>query len=171
MDTSETIDAEVLAAFLDESDEALATVDQGFVMLESQPDDSDTLNAIFRAIHTIKGNSAFFGLLRVKRLAHQMEDLLALMRDRKVQPGHREISRLLAGLDQLKVMLGRVRRGQPELDAQGEPALDALLRDLRQATASQGSSRPGWSSVWKQLHELSASVAATDFAPAVETLR
>ncbi len=60
------IDPELLAGFVDEALEGLATLDSLFVKLEAEPANLDIINAIFRPVHTVKGNSAFFGLMKVK---------------------------------------------------------------------------------------------------------
>jgi two-component system chemotaxis sensor kinase CheA len=165
------MDPEVLAAFLDESEESLQTVDLGFVTLESQPKDLETINAIFRAIHSIKGNSPFFGLMVVKRLAHQMEDLLALMREQVVQAGHAEISCLLAGLDLLKGMLRNVRAGEPELRAGEEGALEAALSSIKAAAVKPAEAPETWQEVWRQLDGLGALTGAAEITGAVSALR
>ena len=85
-DTEFEIDAELLAGFVDEAEEGLEAVDGLFVTLENDLKDVETINAIFRPIHTVKGNAAFFGLMSTKRLAHEMETVLTLARDR-LAPG------------------------------------------------------------------------------------
>ncbi len=166
------IDPEVLAAFLDESDESLAGVDLSFVALETNPDDMETINGVFRAIHSIKGNSAFFGLMRVKRLSHQMEDLLSLMREKKVLAGRAQISCLLAGLDVLKRMLRNVRQGDPELDVADDPALEALIARLREAaTLGAAAPRQTWEAVWQDLRQLGEQIVSPNGRTLYERLR
>jgi two-component system chemotaxis sensor kinase CheA len=166
------MDPEVLAAFLDESDDSLAGVDLRLVGMETTPDDAETINGIFRAIHSIKGNSAFFGLMRVKRLAHQMEDLLSLMRDKKVLPGRVEISCLLSGLDVLKEMLRNVRQGDPELSPDADLGLEALITRIK-AAAIAGTIAPPetWGHVWQDLLQLSELAKTPDDIAAFERLR
>ena len=69
-------DPELLAAFLDETQESLGTLDSLFIQLEANPADTQTVEAIFRPVHSLKGNSAFFGFMQAKRLAHVMESVL-----------------------------------------------------------------------------------------------
>lgn len=122
------MDPGALLAFLDESEEALACLDAELVGLEGAGPSARSVNASFRAIHSIKGNAPFFGLNEVKRLAHRMEDLLAVLREARASAGREAVSSLLAGLDLLRAMLRRVRQGQPELDPASEGALDACSR-------------------------------------------
>ena len=114
-DDTYCVDAELLAEFVDETLELLGTVDGLFVDLEQCPDDSEVINAIFRPIHTIKGNSAFFGLMKVQALSHEMETLLDLVRNEKVPPAKPVINVLLAGVDALREMFERTRRDESEI--------------------------------------------------------
>jgi two-component system chemotaxis sensor kinase CheA len=166
------MDPSALAAFLDESEEALQTLDTEVVQLEAEPHDLATLNAILRAVHSIKGNSPFFGLVQVKRLAHRMEDLLALVRQQQVRAGRDAISSLLAGVDLLKAMLRNVRQGRAELDAASEATLDTVLERLSGALhAGRPGADGGWQSVWRQLDELTLVSASPEPRALLEGLR
>jgi two-component system chemotaxis sensor kinase CheA len=149
------MDPSALLAFLDESEEALQTLDAEFVRLEAEPRKLGTINAILRAIHSIKGNAPFFGLVQIKRLSHRMEDLLALLRQQEALATREAVSSLLAGVDLLKAMLRNLRQGQAELDPSSEPRLDAVLERLSGALhAGRPRAEAGWQSVWRQLDEL-----------------
>lgn len=149
-----SVDPELLAAFLDETEEALGGLDALFVCLESAPDDRQTVEAIFRPVHSLKGNSAFFGFLQAKRLAHEMETILDHVRKGRARATRPVIDVLLMGVDGLKGMLARLRAGAPEvIDAVAHEALvqrvmevgggcagpavdwDATLRDLEAVQA------------------------------------
>ncbi len=120
-------DPELLAGFLDEAEEALATVGRLFIDLEHAPTDHNTIEAIFRPVHSLKGNAAFFGLLSIKRLAHEMETVLDQVRKGRL-PGDRPvIDTLLAGLDLLGAMVARVREGGVDDDP---AALEPLSQRL-----------------------------------------
>src|SRR3982075_3148073 len=68
--------------FLAEVDELLQRVEESLVDLERAPDDQALLNEIFRAAHTIKGNSATIGHTRMAALTHAMETRLNDVRKR-----------------------------------------------------------------------------------------
>jgi two-component system chemotaxis sensor kinase CheA len=68
--------AEILQIFSAESEENLREMELAFVQLESTPDDAETLQAIFRAAHTIKGNAAGLGFPALARFSHTVEDVL-----------------------------------------------------------------------------------------------
>ena len=93
------VDEEVFQGFIAEASEDLAGVESAILELETRPDDRTLLDAIFRPIHSIKGNSAFFNLNTLKQFTHELEHLLDSLRRGK-QPVHPEtISILLQGAD------------------------------------------------------------------------
>ena len=139
------IDPELLAGFVDEAEEGLATLDSLFVALEADPSDIDTINAIFRPVHTIKGNSAFFGLMKVKELAHEMETLLSMAKDNKLVPDQLIISILLSGIDKLKEMLSNARDGQTEIED------DAQFRKLVQQVIDARELKCDTDELWNEL--------------------
>ena len=73
-------DDEFLWEFLVESYENLDNIDSRLVALESNQD-PDSVAAIFRSMHTIKGTSGFFGFALVERVGHVAENLLGRIRD------------------------------------------------------------------------------------------
>ena len=77
----EAFDLELLAAFITESEEQLEAAQEHLLVLESDPQNADALNALFRACHTIKGNAGFMKIdPTLKHLAHDAETVLSLCR-------------------------------------------------------------------------------------------
>jgi two-component system chemotaxis sensor kinase CheA len=118
-------DPELVREFLVESEELLETVDEGMIALEAAPDDTELLNRIFRALHTIKGTSGFLGFDPVIRVSHRAEDVLNALRRGELKLSRRIIDVLLRARDQLGRMLGDIRNNQL-----GEYALEPLLSEL-----------------------------------------
>ncbi len=109
------IDPEVLAGFIDETVENLQAAEQMFIHLEANPDDIETVNSIFRPIHSLKGTSGFFGLIKTKELAHSMENLLDAVRKGEKKATKEIINALLPGIDQLNLIFENVRSGKEEI--------------------------------------------------------
>ncbi|WP_193388395.1 Hpt domain-containing protein, partial [Anaeromyxobacter sp. PSR-1] len=68
-----------LAEFVSEAQETIDALGHGLMRLEAgghEDPDPDLLNGVFRAAHTLKGLSSMFGVERLTRLAHALEDLL-----------------------------------------------------------------------------------------------
>jgi two-component system chemotaxis sensor kinase CheA len=75
--------AKYVALFASESRENLATINQALLELERRPDATESINELFRAVHTLKGMSGVMGAAYsgVAELAHELESLLSLVRD------------------------------------------------------------------------------------------
>ncbi len=153
-------DPELLAGFFDESQETLGTLDALFIRLEAAPGDLGIIEAIFRPIHSLKGNSAFFGFMEAKRLAHEMETLLDHVRKGRMQASRAVIDVLLAGTDALKAIFLRLRAGGPEVD---DPAALAALIDRVTALSGVGSAPPAEdaSQALKDIEILAAALGST----------
>lgn len=98
-------DTSLVAEFINEAREHLLTVEQDFLAIEKGGQDQETINRIFRGIHTIKGSSGIFGFKNIGKLSHTMETMLSLMRDGKLEPRPPFTDVLLKGTDLLNVML------------------------------------------------------------------
>ncbi len=103
-------DREILNEFVSESREHLADIESDLLAMEKAGDDVDDelINRVFRAIHTVKGASGFFGLQKISRLSHTMENLLAKLRDRELSVTSPRIDALLNAYDLLKGMIDDV---------------------------------------------------------------
>jgi len=154
------IDPELVAGFVDEAQESLATLDRLFIELEAEPGNIETINAIFRPIHTIKGNSAFFGLMKVKELAHEMESLLTLAKQEKLVLNRSMISVLLAGVDQLKSILASVHDGQAEVD--DESVFAKLIEQVVSARETKEDNTELWDEFFNRFEEVKADFAKLD---------
>ncbi|MCK5711474.1 MAG: Hpt domain-containing protein, partial [Hyphomicrobiaceae bacterium] len=97
--TDVPVDPELLAGFLDEADESLAELEPRFVELETSDDPASSIDTIFRAVHSVKGNSGFFGLGRIKVFSHEMETLLDDLRKGRLGISSTITNVLLAGVD------------------------------------------------------------------------
>ena len=73
--TPDEEDYEIITDFVMESLESLNTIEVGLMDMEENPANCESINAIFRSFHTIKGVSAFLGFMRINKLAHCSENL------------------------------------------------------------------------------------------------
>lgn len=96
------------AIFVEEASEHLETLENGFMELEKNPDDSELLNAIFRSAHTIKGSSGTVGLPDIATFTHVMEEILESLRAGELRTSKEMISTLLEALDIIKDMVAAV---------------------------------------------------------------
>lgn len=77
-----------LETFLQEAEELLLEMEDSLLMLEDNPEDSEVINSVFRAMHTIKGSAGLFGFDEVVKFTHEAETVLDLARtgERDVDP-------------------------------------------------------------------------------------
>lgn len=119
-------------SFFEESAEHLSTIEDGLLQLEQHPEDLDLLNRIFRAAHSIKGNSGMFGFTAVGQFTHKMETLLDQLRNGhlSVTPAIADV--LLRSTDCLKVLIDAAHG-----EAAPEPATIAQLEGELAAAAGE----------------------------------
>ena len=73
------------ATYFDECSELLTELEEQFAAIEEGERGSDRLNAVFRAIHSIKGGAGAFGFSALVGFAHAYETLLDYVRDGRVE--------------------------------------------------------------------------------------
>lgn len=101
-----------LARFVDEAREHCAKISDGLLALDSSPGDVETVNALFRSAHTIKGSARMMKVAGISELAHCLEDVLDATRSNRIA-FTRELSALLfKGVDGLLAMLDKVNTGE-----------------------------------------------------------
>ncbi|MGC9293350.1 MAG: chemotaxis protein CheA [Acidobacteriaceae bacterium] len=126
---------EIIKEYLIESHEALDSVDRELVELEKDPTSTELLATVFRAIHTIKGNSGSLGYTKIESVAHAGESLLSHMRDGKLLLNATITSSLLAMTDLLRKMLTSIEETEGEGQAETGGVI-ASLQAILQDTAS-----------------------------------
>ncbi|WEN14591.1 chemotaxis protein CheA [Rhodanobacter sp. AS-Z3] len=105
---SAEFDLELRQDFLVEAGELLERLSEQLVALETAPRDSELLNAVFRAFHTVKGGAGFLALEPMVLLCHHAEDLLNEARNGKVALDANHMDALLQSLDLLNEMMAAV---------------------------------------------------------------
>jgi two-component system, chemotaxis family, sensor kinase CheA len=100
-------DDEILQGFIEESLEHLADIENDLLAIEEAGEniDEDLVNKVFRAAHSIKGGAGFMGLTVIQELSHAMENILGMIRSKKLIPTPGIINVLLLGADQLQRMV------------------------------------------------------------------
>jgi len=135
----EDADPDLLGEFITESREYIENAEAALLSLETSPDDAEAVNTIFRAFHTIKGTSAFLGLMRLSDLAHHAESLLSRVRDNEIRctGGYADLA--LRSVDILKDLIQQVQDalgGEPMGKPGGYDELIELLADPEAAGVS-----------------------------------
>ena len=132
--------APLRGAFLDDAGDSLARMESLLLAIGDAAPDDDTLNAIFRFAHSIKGGAATFGFSDVAELTHVVETLLDGLRRRALAVTPATIDTLLESVDMLTRLLARHQSGSShEIDRSG---LLGRLRTLAQRIDPQAALRP-----------------------------
>jgi chemosensory pili system protein ChpA (sensor histidine kinase/response regulator) len=95
----------ILGYFLEEAREHLNTIEQGLLNLQSTLEDSEMINEVFRAAHSIKGGAAMLGLSSIQQTSHRLEDCFKILKDHPIQVDQRLESLLLDVCDTLKALI------------------------------------------------------------------
>ena len=100
---------EILQDFLIESFELVEKLDEDLVELESNPEDLELLNGIFRVAHTVKGASSFLNFDVLTHLTHHMEDVLNKARHGELIITPDVMDVILESIDLMKALLNTIR--------------------------------------------------------------
>jgi two-component system, chemotaxis family, sensor kinase CheA len=106
----------MLALFLSEGRELVSRVDAGLLELERTPDARASLDAVFRAVHSLKGMSATVGLMEMVSALHAGESLLSIARDAAVIDAE-HLSAMIELNDALRPAFDAAERGAPAPDS------------------------------------------------------
>jgi len=119
----------IKATFFQECDELLADLESGLLELEGGGGDIETVNAVFRAVHSVKGGAGAFGLEPLVRFAHVFETTLDDMRSGKLATEPAAVKVMLRAADVLADHVSAAR-GQGAVDEAGSLRLVAELKAL-----------------------------------------
>ncbi len=108
------LDPGLLQDFITEGTELLEEYTSSLTSFEEDPTDIETINPVFRAAHTLKGSSAFFGLNHIKDFAHKLENLLDDVRHQTRAADSKAIEYLFLAGNHLKAMFERLSAGNME---------------------------------------------------------
>lgn len=123
-------DRDLLIEFRGEARDRLAIAEAGILSLESQTDNAESINAVLRAFHTIKGSSGMLRLTHIHALAHQVENLLILCRDHTIRMEGQYADLALQACDALKFMLDQIEMLSPGEEPAPPDNIDRLIEAL-----------------------------------------
>jgi two-component system chemotaxis sensor kinase CheA len=131
--------AAIKQTFFQECEEQLAELETGLLAIQDGGHDAETVNAVFRAVHSIKGGAGAFSLDDLVHFAHVFETALDHVRAGKLAPSHEVLNTMLRAADALADLVRAARDGGA-VDAQRCEALANALRalDPEAASADQG---------------------------------
>ncbi|MFT4254915.1 MAG: Hpt domain-containing protein, partial [Caulobacter sp.] len=144
----------IKVTFFQECEELLADLEGGLLAMQDGNDDGDTVNAVFRAVHSIKGGAGAFGLEPLVRFAHVFETLLDAVRSNEVPSTPDLVATLLRASDVLADHVSSARG----LGVVDEAVSAAMAAELKACTDPNAAPAPA-----------AAPVVVEAAAPVVET--
>lgn len=126
----------IKATFFQECDELLADLEAKLLVLESGQTDNETINAVFRAVHSVKGGAGAFGLEALVRFAHVFETLMDELRAGRKECDDITVRTLLRASDVLADHIAAAQGRIPEVDEARSAGLVAEMEVLTHGEAS-----------------------------------
>jgi two-component system chemotaxis sensor kinase CheA len=123
-------DPELIGDFVVESREHLDSIEGRLLVLEQNPGEMETIHAVFRSFHTIKGLAGFLELMPIRDVAHEVETLLDLARNSKLAITPAVVDVVLESADYLKQSINMVEAGLSDGGVCLVPADKGLLRRI-----------------------------------------
>ena len=118
--------SQYLEIFIDESNEHLQSLSDQLMILEKEPENSDTINEIFRAAHSLKGMAGTMGYKRMQNLTHDMENVFSEVRNGNIKVTSDMCDVLFQCLDALENYVSNIQYTQDEGTDDNEPIIKAL---------------------------------------------
>ena len=116
----------ILGYFIEEAKDHLNTIEQGLLNLQTTIEDTEMVNEVFRAAHSVKGGAAMLGLNSIRRTSHRLEDFFKLMKESPPQVDRELESMLLRISDGLQEQLDQLQSPYGLSDDQAEDFLSDL---------------------------------------------
>jgi len=132
---------EILNDFLTETTEMIDGLDQKFVELETQPDNKDLLNEIFRAMHSMKGSAGFLGFTHLVDITHRAESILNKLRQGEMAVAPEIITVILETVDTVKVIMTEIRSSGTDISIPVE-TMSQKLDDILAGKLGQPAAAP-----------------------------
>ncbi|MFS2158855.1 chemotaxis protein CheA [Pseudomonas sp. Pseusp122] len=138
---------DVLQTFIAESRELLLQMEDALLQIEQSPQDLDTINALFRIAHTIKGSAGLFGLMPIVDFTHVAESVLDRVRSLEVRVDEALSALFLEARDYINQLIdllavdGNLDRLDEAVRAQGQGLSDRLALYMESAESTDAPTR------------------------------
>lgn len=118
--------SQYLEIFIDETSEHIQSLSDNIMALESEPDNKDVVNEIFRAAHSLKGMAGTMGFKRMQHMTHDMENVFQEVRNDTIKVDSDMIDLLFQCLDAIEGYLAIIK----ETSDEGTNDNEAIIRKL-----------------------------------------
>ena len=128
--------SQYLEIFINETKEHLQSLSDQLMILENEPGNTDTINEIFRAAHSLKGMAGTMGFKRMQNLTHNMENVLSEIRNGKMTVSAELVDVLFQCLDALESYSDNIQNSADEGTEENE-AIVARLNEILNGTPQE----------------------------------
>jgi len=119
---------QAIVTYREEAGELLGELETSLLELEETPDDTDLINRVFRAMHTIKGSGAMFGFDEIASFTHEVETVFDMVRNNKMTVTKHLLDLTLKSRDHILYLLNIST--DEEVDRSAGDTIIAGLRQL-----------------------------------------
>lgn len=154
----------ILGYFIEEAKEHLQTLEQGILQLATSVKDTETVNEMFRAAHSVKGGAAMLGYTSIQKTAHRLEDSFKILKDNPVDVDRKLETLFLNGYDHLQDLIDRLENSADFSDSdaveilqQAESnfaVLDKYLQELLSGSSTEANLGQQVTAVLKQMLQI-----------------
>ncbi|MGF1481026.1 MAG: Hpt domain-containing protein [Cyanophyceae cyanobacterium] len=153
----------ILGYFIEEAKEHLVTLERGLLELASVIKDSERINEMFRAAHSIKGGAAMLGYESIQKTAHHLEDAFKILQEEDVTPDQNLEALFFDGYDVLQDLIELLQSPSGLQEEEGtaiiqkaEPKFNELQNYLSQSLGqeSQGADEAQVPPVYRKLRQM-----------------
>jgi chemotaxis protein histidine kinase CheA len=99
----------ILGYFIEEAKEHLETLERGILDLANLVNDTEQINEMFRAAHSVKGGAAMLGYNSIQKTAHRLEDAFKILKENRVRVDQKLESLFLKGYDTLNELIDKLQ--------------------------------------------------------------
>ena len=131
--------SQYLQIFIEESKDNLQTLNENLLNLENNPTDTETLNAIFRVAHTLKGMAGTMGFVKMQKLTHTIENVLSEIRSGNLAVNSNIVDVLFQSLDALENYVEEIVNTSNEGNEEYADLISALGKIIEKPGSSEAS--------------------------------
>ncbi len=116
--------ARIFSIFKEECEEHIQKLNEGFLLLEKEPNQPSLLSELFRHSHSIKGSARMMGFTSIEKMAHVMETILGKIQEGEIEVAKEVIEDLYKGADSLAKAVESLTQGKSEQEINNEEIIE-----------------------------------------------
>ena len=125
----DAFEKELKLGFLDEAEQSIADVEHSFLTLETDPNNKENIDNIFRLAHNLKGSSKAVGFDQMGQFTHEFETFVLKVKNDELKVNAAVVSMLLKATDFVKLMIVELR-----INLEADISIEEMLAKLKNFT-------------------------------------